>query len=60
MTFQLSQAREAKMYNKAKCEWPKCKCSVPSYAMSGYNRTEFCDKLREYEENEDTSKTRIP
>lgn len=50
--FQLSQKRECRMYNEAKCEWPKCTCKVPYYAMSGYNRTEFCEKLKEYEEKE--------
>ena len=52
MFFRLSQARQFKMQNEAKCEWPVCKCEVPSYAMSAYNRTEFCLKLKQYEENE--------
>lgn len=50
--FRLSQARQVKMQNEARCEWPVCKCEVPSYALSAYNRTEFCLKLKQYEENE--------
>ena len=29
------------------CEWPKCKCPVPSYALSGHNRVHFCVKITE-------------
>lgn len=29
------------------CEWPKCKCPVPSYALSMHNRVHYCIKLTE-------------
>lgn len=29
------------------CEWPKCKCPVPDYALSGHNRVHYCVKLTE-------------
>lgn len=51
--FQLSPERERRMHQEAKCEWPTCQCQVPSYALSGYNRTEFCLKLKQYEADND-------
>jgi len=51
--FQLSHERERRMHQEAGCEWPGCKCAVPSYALSSYNRTEFCDKLAQYERDND-------
>lgn len=29
------------------CEWPTCKCAVPSYALSMHNRVHYCIKLTE-------------
>ena len=29
------------------CEWPKCKCAVPDYALSMHNRVHYCMKLAE-------------
>jgi hypothetical protein len=52
MVFQLSNERMEKMNNEAGCTFPKCECHVPSYALSMYNRTEFCEKLAAYEEIE--------
>lgn len=33
------------------CEWPKCKCPVPDYALSMHNRVHYCKKLTEAIEN---------
>ena len=30
-----------------RCEWPKCKCAVPYYALSMHNRVHYCMKLTE-------------
>jgi len=48
--FKLSHERMMKMNNEARCTFPKCDCEIPGYALSMYNRTEFCNKLKEYEE----------
>ena len=29
------------------CEWPKCQCPVPSFALSMHNRVHYCAKLSE-------------
>lgn len=29
------------------CEWPKCECRVPDYALSMHNRVHYCLKLTE-------------
>lgn len=38
-----------RMQNEAKCEWPDCKCIVPSFALSAQNRVSYCNKLKDYD-----------